>query len=65
MNKGKFKISKYNFETKEVEYFDDIKAAAASIESKLETWKVELTLAYAIATGKKAFKHGWRKVFEK
>ena len=61
----KTKISKYNFETKETEYFDNIKEAAASIPSNQEPWKVEMFISYAIVSGKKAFKHGWRKIIEK
>lgn len=58
-------ISKYNFETKEKEYFKDIKAAAASINTPFDFWKVELLIANAINTGKKAFKCGWRVEVEK
>ena len=65
INRNNYKISKYNFETKETEYFNDIKEAAASVQSNQEPWKVELTIFYAIVTKKKAFKCGWKKIFDK
>lgn len=61
----KEKIRKYNFETKEVELYDSITAAAASVPSNQDLWKVQMLIAYAIGTGKKAFKCGWSKIIEK
>ena len=59
----KEKISKYNFDTKQTELYDSLSAAAASVDTNQELWKVELTIANV--NRKKAFKHGWRKVIEK
>ena len=41
ISRNNYKISKYNFETKETEYFNDIKEATASVQSNQEPWKVE------------------------
>lgn len=65
MNRNKYKISKYNFETKETQYFDNIEEAAQSINSNQEPWKVQMLISYAIISKKKAFKCGWRKIIEK
>ena len=47
----KEKISKYNFDTKQTELYDSLSAAAASVDTNQELWKVELT----IVNRKKAF----------
>ena len=65
ISRNNYKISKYNFETKETEYFNDIKEAETYVKYNKEHWKVELTISYAIVTKKKAFKCGWRKIFDK
>lgn len=65
MDRNKYKISKYNFETKETQYFDNIEEAAQSINSNQEPWKVQMLISYAIISKKKAFKCGWRKIIEK
>lgn len=65
MDRNKYKISKYNFETKETQYFNNIEEAAQSISSNQEPWKVQMLISYAIISKKKAFKCGWRKIIEK
>lgn len=65
MDRNKYKISKYNFETKETQYFDNIEEVAQSINSNQEPWKVQMLISYAIISKKKAFKCGWRKIIEK
>lgn len=45
-----------------IEIYDDIKNASKSIESNLDDWKVQMLIADAINTGKRAFKYKWKKV---
>ena len=65
MDRNKYKISKYNFEKKETQYFNNIEEAAQSVKSNQEPWKVQMLISYAIISKKKAFKCGWRKIIEK
>ena len=46
----------------EVEYFNSIKEAAESIDTKMDDWKVQMLINSAISTGKRAFKYNWYKV---
>ena len=48
--------------TEEVEYFNSIKEAAESIDTKMDDWKVQMLINSAISTGKRAFKYNWYKV---
>lgn len=45
-----------------IEIFNDIKSASKSIESGLDDWKVQMLIADAINTNKRAFKCKWKKV---
>lgn len=42
--------------------YRDIAEASKSIYSKLDNWKIQLYIADAIISGKKAFKYNWVKV---
>lgn len=46
----------------EVEYFNSIKEAAESVDTKMDNWKVQMLINSAISTGKRAFKYNWYKV---
>ena len=48
--------------TEEVKYFNSIKEAAESVDTKMDDWKVQLLIADAISNKKRAFKCKWRKV---
>ena len=39
--------------------YGTLKLAAQDVPSKLETWKIELYIAYAITSRTKAFKSKW------
>ncbi|MGN1312214.1 MAG: hypothetical protein ACI4U4_04325 [Bacilli bacterium] len=45
-----------------IEFYSTIKEAANSIETNLDNWKVQILIADAINTGKKAFKCKWKKI---
>lgn len=47
---------------KEIAQFNSIKDASKSIETRMENWKVQMLIANAINTGKKAFGSKWEKV---
>ena len=55
-------IKKINNETKEVTFFNTMDEASKSIQSKMENWKIQLFIAYAIINGGNAFKCKWEKV---
>ena len=42
-------------------YYDDIKQAAAAINTKMDNWKVQLLICDAIVRRKRAFKCKWMK----
>lgn len=42
--------------------FNTIKEAAASVTTKMDNWKVQLLIADAINTGKRAFGCNWKKI---
>lgn len=44
--------------------FNTIKEAAASVTTKMDNWKVQLLIADAINTGKRAFGCNWKKIEE-
>lgn len=44
--------------------FNSIKDAASSVDTKMEDWKVQLLIADAINTGKRAFGCNWKKIEE-
>lgn len=46
----------------EVEYFNSIKEAAESVNTKMDNWKVQMLINSAISTGKRAFKYNWYKI---
>lgn len=46
----------------EIEYFNSIKEAAESVDTKMDNWKVQMLINSAISTGKRAFKYNWYKV---
>ena len=45
-----------------IEIYPSIKEAAASINTKMEDWKVQMLIVNAINTGRNAFKCKWKKV---
>lgn len=47
-----------------VNTFNTIKEATDSIETKMDNWKVQLLIADAINTGKRAFGCNWKKIEE-
>lgn len=55
-------IKKTNNETKEVTFFNTMDEASKSVPSKMENWKIQLFIAYAIINGGNAFKCKWEKV---
>jgi len=42
-------------------YYDDIKQAAAAIDTKIDSWKIQLLICDAIIRRKRAFKCKWMK----
>lgn len=58
MNKTKIKKITDN----SVEYFDNLEEAAASVQTNLDTWKVQMLIKYAIIKKGRAFKASWQKV---
>ncbi len=42
-------------------YYNDIKQAAAAIDTKIDSWKVQLLICDAIVHKKRAFKCKWMK----
>lgn len=56
------RIKSINTETKEVKYFNTMDEAGKSVLSKMENWKVQMLIAYAIINKSKAFKCTWEKV---
>lgn len=47
---------------KEIAQFNSIKEASASVDTKIDNWKVQMLIANAINTGKRAFGCNWVKV---
>lgn len=58
MNKIKIKKITDN----NVEYFDSLEDAAASIQTNLDAWKVQMLIKYAMIKKGRAFKASWQKV---
>ncbi len=58
MNKTKIKKITDN----SVEYFDSLEEAAASVQTNLDAWKVQMLIKYAIIKKGRAFKASWQKV---
>lgn len=56
------KVKKIDNENKETKVFNTIKEASASVNTKMDNWKVQMLIANAINTGKNAFKCKWKKV---
>lgn len=46
-------------DTKIISYFKTIKEASASIDTKIDDWKVQMFIVNAINTNKRAFKSKW------
>lgn len=42
--------------------FNNLKEAADSVETKMDNWKVQLLIAEAMNSGKRAFGFNWRKI---
>ena len=59
---GKTKIKKIGKE--EIEIYNTIKEASQTILTKMDNWKVQLLIADAINTGKRAFGCNWKKIEE-
>ena len=47
---------------KEITQFNSIKEASASVNTKMDNWKVQMLIANAMNTGKRAFGCNWVKV---
>lgn len=47
---------------KEIAQFNSIKEASASVDTKIDNWKVQMLIANAMNTGKRAFGCNWVKV---
>ena len=62
MTKIKRVLRDREINTEEVKYFNSIKEAAESIDTKMDDWKVQMLINSAISTGKRAFKYNWYKV---
>ena len=45
-----------------IEYFDSLEDAAASVKTNLDAWKVQMLIKYAIIKKGRAFKASWQKV---
>lgn len=60
MSKTKTKIKKIM--EKNIEYFDNLEEAAASVQTNLDAWKVQMLIKYAIIKKGRAFKASWQKV---
>lgn len=60
MNKTKYQIKKLGEDF--VEKYDNLKDAAASVDTKMDNWKVQMLIADAIINKKRAFKCKWQKV---
>ena len=58
MNKIKIKKITDN----NVEYFDSLEDAAASVQTNLDAWKVQMLIKYAMIKKVKAFKSSLQKV---
>ena len=56
------KIKKINPETNEFVLYNSIEEASKSIETKMDLWKVQLGIAYALIHHTKAYKHRWEEV---
>lgn len=59
MNKIKIKKITDN----NVEYFDSLEDAAASVQTNLDAWKVQMLIKYAMIKKGRAFKASWQKEF--
>jgi hypothetical protein len=56
------KIEKLNEDNQVIAVYNSLADAAASIESKMENWKVQLYIAYALINNGRAYKFKWRAV---
>lgn len=57
---GKIKIKRIGKE--DIEVFNTIKEASNSIDSNMDNWKIQMLIADAMNTGKRAFGFNWKKV---
>ena len=56
------RIKSVNKETKEVNYFNTMDEASKSIKSRMDNWKIQMFIAYAMINKAKAFKCTWEEV---
>lgn len=49
---------------KEIAQFNSIKEASTSVDTKMDNWKVQMLIANAMNTGKRAFGCNWKKIEE-
>lgn len=56
------RIKSVNTETKEVSYFNTMDEASKSIKSRMDNWKIQMFIAYAMINKGKAFKCTWERV---
>ena len=59
---SKYKIKKIDNENKEIKIFNTIKEASASVNTKMDNWKIQMFIVNSINTGKRAFKCNWKKI---
>ena len=66
MNKVKIKkvIKDREANSELVTFYNSIKDASLSIDTKMDNWKVQMLIANAINTGKRAFGCNWKKIEE-
>lgn len=56
------RIKSVNTETKEVNYFNTMDEASKSTKSRMDNWKIQMFIVYAMINKGKAFKCTWEKV---
>lgn len=56
------KIQKLDENNKIIGVYDNLMVAAKSIDTKVDTWKVALTIAYSMRHNKRAYKARWKEV---
>ena len=58
----KTQIQKIDDNNKVIATYDNLMIAAKSVETKMDSWKVALSIAYAINHNKRAYKTKWRQI---
>ena len=58
----KTQIQKLDDNNKVIATYDNLMVAAKSIETRMDPWKVALSIAYAVTHNKRAYKTKWRQI---